>query len=93
MCACLKRLGPVLYGTETVSLSLNVSLLNAEVIETLLHRYVMWTLSSEQPAGLLPLHHQVLLRVVGFLRRQHIDFTTLWYPKALKNREQRHDQP
>ena len=29
-------------------------------------------------------YHQVLLRVIGFQRRQRTDYTTLSYPKALE---------
>ena len=58
-------------------------MLKAEVIETLLHGCVTWTLSAQHFARLRSAHHQVLLRVIGFKRRQSTDYTTLSYAKAL----------
>ena len=43
-----------------------------------------WTLSAQHFARLRSAHHQVLLRVNGFQRRQRTDYTNLSYTKALK---------
>ena len=43
-----------------------------------------WTLSAQHFARLRSSHHQVLLRVIGFQRRQRTDYTTLSYAKILK---------
>ena len=59
-------------------------MLKAEVIETLLCGCVTWTLSAQRFARLRSAYHRVLLRVVGFQRRQRPDYTTLSYAKALK---------
>ena len=83
MWACFKRFGPELYDRTTAPLSLKVRMRKAEVIETLLYGCVTWTLSEQHFARLRPAH-QVLLRVIGFQRRQRTDSTTLSYAKALK---------
>ena len=58
-------------------------MLKAEVIETAVRVCVTWTLSAQHFARLRSAH-QVLLRVIGFQRRQRTDYTTLSYAKALK---------
>ena len=84
MRACFEWFGPELYDKMTTPLSLKVRMLNAEVMETLLHWCVTWTLSAQHLARLHSAHHRALLRVIGFQRRQRTDYTTLPYPKALK---------
>ena len=64
-------------------------MLKAEVIETLLHGCVTWTLSAQHFARLRSAHHQYLLRVIGFQRRQNTDYTTLSYAKTLKKHDAR----
>ena len=83
MWACFKRFGPELYDRTTAPLSLKARMLKAEVIETLLCGCVTWTLSAQRFARLRSAHHRVLLRVVGFQRRQRPDYTTLSYAKAV----------
>ena len=84
MWACFKRFGPEWYDRKTAPISLKVRTLKAEVIETLLYGCVTWTLGAEHFAKLRTVHHQVLLRVVAFQRRQRTDYTTLSYAKVLK---------
>lgn len=43
-------------------------MLKVEVIETLLHGYVTWTLRVENLNKLQTAHNQVLLRVIDFQR-------------------------
>ena len=89
MWACFKRFGPELYDRMTAPLSLKVRMLMAEVIETLLYGCVTWTLSAQHFARLRSAHHQYLLRVIGFQRRQNTDYTTLSYAKTLKKHDAR----
>ena len=46
-----------------------VRMLMAEVMETLLHGCVTWTLSQEHFAELRTAHYNLLLRIIGFQRR------------------------
>ena len=58
-------------------------MLKAEVLETLLYGCMTWTLGQEHYAKLRTVHHQLLLRTIGFSRRQRSD-RVLSYSKALK---------
>ena len=84
MWTCFKRFGPELYDKTTAPLSLKVRMLKAEVIGTLLYGCVTWTLSAPHFARPRSVHHQLLLQVIGFQRRQRTDYTILSYAKALK---------
>ena len=75
MWACFKRFGPELYDRTTAPLSLKVRVLKAEVVETLLCGCVTWTLSAQHFARFRSAHHQVLLRVIVFQRRQSTDYS------------------
>ena len=50
-----------------------VHLLKTEVMETLLHGCVTWALGQEHFAKLRTAHHNLLLRIIGFQRRQRTD--------------------
>ena len=84
--ACFKRVGPELYKYDrtTAPLSLKVRMLKAEIIETLLYGCVTWTLSAQHFARLRSAHHQVLLRVIGFQRRQCTDYTNPFVREGLQ---------
>ena len=58
-------------------------MLKAEVMETLLHGCVTWTLGKEHFAELRSSHHRFLVRIIGLQRRQRID-NLMSYAKALK---------
>ena len=81
--ACLKRVGPEVYGMTTASPSVKVCMLKAEVIETPKYGCVTWTISAKHFAKFRTVHHQVLLRIIGFQRRRIIDQTTLLYTEAI----------
>ena len=68
---------------EHAPFMLKVRLLKTEVMETLLYGYVTWALGVEQIAILRTAHHNLLLRIIGFQRRQRTDHR-MSYGKALK---------
>ena len=84
MWACFKRFGSELHDRKTTPISLKFRMLKAEVMETPLYGCVTWILGAEHFVKLRAVHHQVLLRVIGFQRRQRADYTTLSFAKALK---------
>ena len=84
MWACFKRFRPELYDRETAPISLKIRMLKAEVIETLSYGCVTWTIGAELFAKLRTVHHQILLWVIGFQRRQRADYT-LSYAEVLRN--------
>ena len=63
--------------------TLKVRMIKAEVMETLLYGCVTWTLRQDHFAGLRTAHHNLLLRIIGFQRRQRTDHL-MSYAKALK---------
>ena len=65
---------------------LKVRMLKAEAIETMLYGCVTWTLGQQHYAKLRTAHHHLLLRVIGFQRRQCTDHL-MSYAKALKKTE------
>ena len=68
---------------EDASFTLKVRILHVQVMETLLYGCVTWTLGQEHFAELRTAHHTLLLRIIGFQRRQHTDHL-MSYVKALK---------
>ena len=55
---------------EAAPFALKLRMLKADVMETLLYRFVTWTLGKEHFAELRTAHHRFLLRIIGFQRRQ-----------------------
>lgn len=58
----------------------------ADVTVTLLYGYVTWNISAKQFARFRSVHHEVLLRVIGFQRRHRVTYTILSFPKALQKK-------
>ena len=80
----LQKVWPrALQPSDCATEGLKVRMLKAEVLETLLYGWMTWTLGREHYAKLWTVHHQPLLRTIGFSRRQRSDHV-LSYPKALK---------
>ena len=52
-------------------------------METLLYGCVTWTFGQEHFVGLRTAHHNLLLRIIGFQRRQRTDYL-MSYAEALK---------
>ena len=61
-------------------------MLKAEVMETLPYGCVNWPLGQEHFVELRTAHHNLLLRIIGFQRRQRNDYF-MSYAKALKKEQ------
>ena len=72
-----------LYDMEAAPLALKLRMLKAEVIQTLQHGRVTWTLGKEHLAELRTAHHSFLLQIIGFECRPRTDNLTP-YVKAFK---------
>ena len=68
---------------EAAPFALKLRMLKADVMETLLYRFVTWTLGKEHFAELRTAHHRLLLRIIGFQHRQRTDHL-MSYAKVLK---------
>lgn len=72
----LRRYGCQLHDRPTtvvVPLALKVRLFRAEVCEDLLQAWKTWCLHQEEYEHLRTQHHQLLLRCVGFRKKQRTD--------------------
>ena len=82
-CACYNRFKRKLYDMEDAPLTLKVRMLKAEVLETLLYGCATWTLGQDHFAEPRASTNNLLLRIIGFERRQRTDHL-ISYAKALK---------
>ena len=71
---------------EAVPFALMSPMLMAEVMETLPYGCVTWTVGKEHFAELRTAHHRLVLRIIGFQRRQRTDHP-MSYANALKKVE------
>ena len=71
-----------IYDRPSVHLRLKVGVLKAEVKEALLHGCVTWSPSMADYDRLRKIHHQMLLRYLGWRKRKHEDHI-LSYANAL----------
>ena len=71
--ACYNPFKRALYDMEDAPFTLKVRMLKAEVMETLLYGCVTWILGQQLFAELRTAHHNLLLRITGFQRRQRSD--------------------
>ena len=81
--ACFDRFKLELCDMETASFTLKVCVLKSEVMETLRYGCVAWTLGVEHIAVLQSSHGRLLLRIIGFHRRQRTDHR-MSYARTLK---------
>ena len=72
-----------LYGQPKVALSFKTRMVKAEPIEALLYGCSTWTLRQEHYAKLRPVHHRVLLRIIG-AQRKRPDHRMTSYNRALE---------
>ena len=71
-----------IYACQSARLRLKVRRLKAEVLETLLHRCVTWSLKPADYDRLRQVHHNMLLRCLGWRKRKR-ERHTLSYANAL----------
>ena len=77
----IRRYLPELYDQPKVSL--NIRMVKAEAIEALLYGCSAWTLRQEHYTKLRTVHHRVLLRIIGTLRKRP-DHHMISYNRALE---------
>jgi len=80
--ACFGRYKMEIYDRPSVRLRLKVRMLKAEVLETLLYGCVTWSPSKADYDRLRKVHHQMLLRCLGWRKRKREDHI-LSYANAL----------
>ena len=66
-----------LYDRRNARLYLNIRLFKAEVLEAMLYGYATWTMRSQNFNSLHTAHHKLLLRIIGFRRKDRTEFKPL----------------
>ena len=72
-----------LYGQPSVTLFLKTRMVKAKAVEALLYGCSTWNLRQEHYAKIRPVHHQVLLRIIG-AQRKRPDHRMTSYNRALE---------
>ena len=65
-------------------LSLKIRLFKAEVMEAMLYGCATWTMRSQDFSSLRTAHHKLLLRIIGFRRKDRIGYKPLSYREVLE---------
>ena len=61
------------YDRRNARLSLKIRLFKAEVMEAMLYGYATWTMRSQDFRILHTAHHKLLLRIIGFRRKDRTE--------------------
>ena len=75
--ASVRRYSSQMYDRRNARLSLKIKLFKAEVMEAMMYRCATWTMRSQDFSSLRTAHHRLLLRIIGFRRKDHIGYKPL----------------
>ena len=67
--ASVRKYSSQLYDRRNARLSLKIRLFKAEVMEAMLYGCATWTMRSQDFSSLRTAHHKLLLRIIGFRRK------------------------
>ena len=82
--ASVRKYSSQLYDRRNVRLSLKIRLFKAEVMEAMLYGCAMWTICSQDFSSLRTTHHKLLLRIIGFRRKDRTGYKPLSYREVLE---------
>ena len=82
--ASVKKYSSQLYDRRNARLSLKIRLFKAEVMEAMLYGCATWTMHSQDFSSLRTAHHKLLLRIIGFRRKDRIGYKPLSYREVLE---------
>ena len=80
----IKRNSSQLYHRRNARLSLKTRLFKAEVMEPVLYGCATWTMHSQDFSSLRTAHHKLLLRIIGFRRKDRTGYKPLSYREVLE---------
>ena len=75
--ASVRKYSSQLYDRRNARLSLKIRLFKAEVMEAMLYGCATWTMRSQDFSSLRTAHHKLLLRIIGFRRKDRIGYNRL----------------
>ena len=73
-----------LYDRRNARLSLKIKLFKAEVMEAMLYGCATWTMFSQDSSSARTAHHKLLLRIIGFRRKDRTGYKLLSYREVLE---------
>ena len=82
--ASVRKYGSQLYDRRNARLSLKIRLFKAEVMEAMLYGCATWTMRSQDFNSLCTAHHKLLLRIIGFRRKDLTGYKPLSYGEVLE---------
>ena len=77
--ASVRKYSSQMYDRRNARLSLKIRLFQAEVMEAMLYGCATWTMRSQDFSNLRTAHHKLLLRIIGFRRKDRIGYKPLSY--------------
>ena len=72
------------YDRRNAQLPLKIKLFKAKVMEAMLYGCVTWTMRSQDFSSPRTAHHKLLLRIIGFRRKDRTGYKPLSYGEALE---------
>ena len=82
--ASVRKYSSQLYDRRNARLSLKIRLFKAEVMEAMLYGCATWTMRSQDFSSLRTAHHKLLLRIIGFQRKDRTGYKPLSYREVLE---------
>ena len=82
--ASVRKYSSQLYDRQNARLSLKIRLFKADVMEAMLYGCATWTMRSQDFSSLRTAHHKLLLRIIGFRRKDRIGYKPLSYREVLE---------
>ena len=82
--ASVRRYSSQLYDRRNARLSLKIRLFKAEVMEAMLYGCATWIMRSQDFSSLRTAHHKLLLRIIGFRRKDRTGCKPLSYGEVLE---------
>ena len=75
--ASVRKYSSQLYDRRNARLSLKIGLFKAEVMKANLNGCTTWTMRSQDCSSLRTAHHKLLLRIIGFRRKDRTGYKPL----------------
>ena len=82
--ASVRKYSSQLYDRRNTRLSLKIRLFKAEVMEAMLYGCATWTMRSQDFNSLCTAHHKLLLRIIGFRRKDLTGYKSLSYGEVFE---------
>ena len=82
--ASVRKYSSQLYDRRNARLSLKIRLFKAKVMEDMLYGCATWTMRSQNFSSLRIAHHKLLLRIIGFWRKDRTGYRPLSYREVLE---------